>query len=230
MEKLSLKRRTQPTDATTTRSTTTASQDGQRRTGGNGGKKHFINKNGAQNRGKSFKSNGKGRFGARKGSGKSIDKSRVKALDGRITQEKYMIREDVQQSKEILAKFGDRFNFDDPKILSLDIHRVVLQINTAQGLGCSNLRLRKAITHYAHAPNYIKAYRVGAKRVDLFGKEVATVTQEEVDYRNAEVAKLREKMKARKKTDAPSTPRPQKKPYKTVRLDKNAGEAVNRNR
>ena len=123
----------------------------------------------------------------------------AKPLDNRITQEKYLEREDVQKSMQILSHFGTRFDFNDPKILSLDIHRVVIQINAAQQLGFSNVQLRKALTHYAHAPAYVKRYRIGEMRVDLFGKPVSEITKEDVFHFNKRISDLRKKMLERKR-------------------------------
>lgn len=123
----------------------------------------------------------------------------AKPLDNRITQEKYLEREEVQKSMQILSHFGTRFDFNDPKILSLDIHRVVIQINAAQQLGFSNVQLRKALSDYSHAPAYIKRYRIGEMRVDLFGKPVAELTKEDVFHFNKRMSDLRKKMLERKK-------------------------------
>lgn len=82
----------------------------------------------------------------------------------------------------------------------------------------SKTRLRQALRHYTSSWRYLKSVKAGAHRVDVDGKEVAEIDQEQADYAAKTLKESQEKFGNKNTKDAKP-----KKPYK-VKNPENKGE------
>jgi ProP effector len=73
----------------------------------------------------------------------------------------------------------------------------------------SKTRLRQALRHYTSSWRYLKAIKVGVSRVDVDGKEVAQIDEEQAAYASKTLKESQEKFGNKKPTDSDN-----KKPYK----------------
>lgn len=109
---------------------------------------------------------------------------RLLILDERVTFEKFINRECVQEALKLLRLFGDRFDFYNPKPMAKDMFKVARERLKGMQLPISNLMLRRAFKFYAESPRYAEKYVVGAMRYDLDGKPTTAITQEELSAAN----------------------------------------------
>jgi len=102
-----------------------------------------------------------------------------------------------QTNKELIAYLADKF----PKCFILKGAAKPLKIGIFQELAeqlaeddkVSKTRLRQVLRHYTSSWRYLKAIKLGAKRVNLAGEEVAEIDQEQADYASKTLKESQEK-------------------------------------
>ena len=86
----------------------------------------------------------------------------------------------------------------------------------------SKTRLRQALRHYTSSWRYLKVIKVGTSRVDIDGKEVAEIDEEQANYASKTLKESQEKFGNKKSTDKET-----KKPYKGKQSSPTASTAKN---
>jgi ProP effector len=81
----------------------------------------------------------------------------------------------------------------------------------------SKTRLRQALRHYTSSWRYLKAVKVGVFRVDIEGKDVAAIDEEQANYASKTLKESQEKFGNKKTGDKESTKAPRSKPASTAR-------------
>ncbi len=100
-------------------------------------------------------------------------------------------------SKALIAYLAEKF----PACFTLKGAAKPLKIGIFQELAeqlandenVSKTRLRQALRHYTSSWRYLKSIKVGAKRVNLQGEEVAEIDQEQADYASKTLKESQEK-------------------------------------
>ena len=121
-------------------------------------------------------------------------------------------------TKEIIAYLVERF----PACFSLEGPAKPLKVGIFQDLAqalegdenVSKTRLRQALRHYTSSWRYLKSVKAGAFRIDIEGKEVAEIDQEQADYASKTLKESQEKFGNKINKDKPA-----KKPYKGNKAD-----------
>lgn len=116
-------------------------------------------------------------------------------------------------AKEIIAYLVEKF----PACLSLEGPAKPLKIGIFQELAerlegdeiVSKTRLRQALRHYTSSWRYLKAIKKGQFRVDVDGKEVEEIDQEQADYAEKSLKESKEKFSNKNTKDNKG-----QKPYK----------------
>lgn len=116
-------------------------------------------------------------------------------------------------TKDIIAYLSEKF----PECFSIKGPVKPLKIGIFQDLAeklnedetVSKTRLRQALRHYTSSWRYLKAIKVGVSRVDIDGKEVAQIDEEQASYASKTLKESQEKFGNKKPTDTDG-----KKPYK----------------
>ena len=109
-----------------------------------------------------------------------------------------------QTNKELIAYLAEKF----PQCFILKGTAKPLKIGIFQELAeqlseddqVSKTRLRQVLRHYTSSWRYLKAIKLGVKRVDLQGEEVAEIDQEQADYASKTLKESQEKF-GHKNTD-----------------------------
>ena len=121
-------------------------------------------------------------------------------------------------TKEIITHLAEKF----PACFSIKGQVKPLKVGIFQDLSekltddetISKTRLRQALRHYTSSWRYLKAIKLGAFRVDIDGKEVAKIDEEQANYASKTLKESQEKfgnnISANKKAPENGT----KKPYK----------------
>ncbi|MCW8833415.1 MAG: RNA chaperone ProQ [Colwellia sp.] len=117
-------------------------------------------------------------------------------------------------TKDIITYLAEKF----PECFSVKGKVKPLKIGIFQDLAeklsddetVSKTRLRQALRHYTSSWRYLKAIKLGTFRVDIDGKEVAEVDQEQADYASNTLKESQEKFGNKKDQDKGA-----KKPYKS---------------
>ncbi|PKG84157.1 RNA chaperone ProQ [Colwellia sp. 75C3] len=116
-------------------------------------------------------------------------------------------------TKDIIAylteKFPECFSIKGPvKPLKIGIFQDLAEkLNDDETV--SKTRLRQALRHYTSSWRYLKVIKVGTSRVDVDGKDVAQIDEEQAAYASKTLKESQEKFGNKKATDSDS-----KKPYK----------------
>jgi ProP effector len=116
-------------------------------------------------------------------------------------------------TKDIIAylteKFPECFSIKGPvKPLKIGIFQDLAEkLNEDETV--SKTRLRQALRHYTSSWRYLKVIKVGTSRVDVDGKAVAEIDEEQAAYASKTLKESQEKFGNKKATDSDS-----KKPYK----------------
>jgi ProP effector len=116
-------------------------------------------------------------------------------------------------TKDIIAylteKFPECFSIKGPvKPLKIGIFQDLAEkLNDDETV--SKTRLRQALRHYTSSWRYLKVIKVGTSRVDVDGKDVAKIDEEQAAYASKTLKESQEKFGNKKATDSES-----KKPYK----------------
>ncbi|PKI17434.1 RNA chaperone ProQ [Colwellia sp. 12G3] len=116
-------------------------------------------------------------------------------------------------TKDIIAylteKFPECFSIKGPvKPLKIGIFQDLAEkLNDDETV--SKTRLRQALRHYTSSWRYLKVIKVGNSRVDIDGKDVAEIDEEQATYASKTLKESQEKFGNKKATDSDS-----KKPYK----------------
>jgi len=116
-------------------------------------------------------------------------------------------------TKDIIAylteKFPECFSIKGPvKPLKIGIFQDLAEkLNEDETV--SKTRLRQALRHYTSSWRYLKVIKVGTSRVDVDGKAVAEIDEEQAAYAAKTLKESQEKFGNKKATDSDS-----KKPYK----------------
>ena len=121
-------------------------------------------------------------------------------------------------TKEIIAYLVERF----PACFSLEGPAKPLKVGIFQDLAqalegdenVSKTRLRQALRHYTSSWRYLKSVKAGAFRIDIEGKEVAEIDQEQANYASKTLKESQEKFGNKINKDKPA-----KKPYKGNKAD-----------
>jgi len=116
-------------------------------------------------------------------------------------------------TKDIIAYLTEKF----PECFSIKGPVKPLKIGIFQDLAeklsddetVSKTRLRQALRHYTSSWRYLKVIKVGTSRVDVDGKDVAEIDEEQAAYASKTLKESQEKFGNKKPTDSAS-----KKPYK----------------
>ncbi len=116
-------------------------------------------------------------------------------------------------TKDIIAYLAEKF----PECFSVKGPVKPLKIGIFQDLAekltddetVSKTRLRQALRHYTSSWRYLKVIKVGTSRVDIDGKEVAKIDEEQANYASKTLKESQEKFGNKKATDSET-----KKPYK----------------
>ena len=116
-------------------------------------------------------------------------------------------------TKDIIAYLSEKF----PECFSIKGTVKPLKIGIFQDLAeklnedetVSKTRLRQALRHYTSSWRYLKIIKVGTSRVDVDGKEVAKIDEEQAAYASKTLKESQEKFGNKKVTDSEG-----KKPYK----------------
>jgi len=121
-------------------------------------------------------------------------------------------------TKEIIAYLVERF----PACFSIEGPAKPLKVGIFQDLAqalegdenVSKTRLRQALRHYTSSWRYLKSIKKGTFRIDIEGKEVAEIDQEQADYASKTLKESQEKFGNKINKDKPA-----KKPYKGNKAD-----------
>jgi len=116
-------------------------------------------------------------------------------------------------TKDIIAYLAEKF----PECFSIKGPVKPLKIGIFQDLAeklsedetVSKTRLRQALRHYTSSWRYLKTIKVGASRIDVDGKDVAKIDEEQANYASKTLKESQEKFGNKKATDSDT-----KKPYK----------------
>lgn len=116
-------------------------------------------------------------------------------------------------TKDIITYLAEKF----PECFSVKGKVKPLKIGIFQDLAeklsddetVSKTRLRQALRHYTSSWRYLKAIKLGAFRVDIDGKEVAEIDEEQANYASSTLKESQEKFGNKKEQDKAT-----KKPYK----------------
>lgn len=100
-------------------------------------------------------------------------------------------------TKEIIAYLTEKF----PECFSVKGQVKPLKVGIFQDLSekltddetVSKTRLRQALRHYTSSWRYLKAIKVGAYRVDIDGKDVAKIDEEQANYASKTLKESQEK-------------------------------------
>lgn len=122
-------------------------------------------------------------------------------------------------TKEIITYLAEKF----PACFSVEGPAKPLKVGIFQDLATSlegdekvsKTRLRQALRHYTSSWRYLKSVKLGTHRVDIDGKEVAEIDQEQADYASKTLKESQEKFGNKKQQDKEN-----KKPYKGTKGDK----------
>lgn len=128
-------------------------------------------------------------------------------------------------TKEIIAYLSEKF----PACFSTEGPAKPLKVGIFQELAeklagdetVSKTRLRQALRHYTSSWRYLKAIKLGVFRVDVDGKDVAEIDQEQADYASKTLKESREKFGNKLATD-----KSDKKSYKGNNTDKKPAAKV----
>ncbi|OUR76715.1 RNA chaperone ProQ [Colwellia psychrerythraea] len=116
-------------------------------------------------------------------------------------------------TKDIIAylteKFPECFSIKGPvKPLKIGIFQDLAEkLNDDETV--SKTRLRQALRHYTSSWRYLKVIKVGNSRVDVDGKDVAEIDEDQAAYASKTLKESQEKFGNKKATDSDA-----KKPYK----------------
>lgn len=80
----------------------------------------------------------------------------------------------------------------------------------------SKTRLRQALRHYTSSWRYLKAIKVGVSRVDIDGKDVAEIDEEQANYASKTLKESQEKFGNNSSTNKKSLEKGDKKPHQTT--------------
>ena len=116
-------------------------------------------------------------------------------------------------TKDIIAYLSEKF----PECFSIKGPVKPLKIGIFQDLAekldedetVSKTRLRQALRHYTSSWRYLKVIKVGTFRVDVDGKDVAEIDEDQAAYASKTLKESQEKFGNKKATDNDT-----KKPYK----------------
>lgn len=116
-------------------------------------------------------------------------------------------------TKDIIAYLTEKF----PECFSIKGPVKPLKIGIFQDLAekldddetVSKTRLRQALRHYTSSWRYLKVIKVGNSRVDVDGKDVAEIDEDQAAYASKTLKESQEKFGNKKATDTDA-----KKPYK----------------
>ncbi|TWX64545.1 RNA chaperone ProQ [Colwellia demingiae] len=116
-------------------------------------------------------------------------------------------------TKDIIAYLTEKF----PECFSIKGPVKPLKIGIFQDLAekldddetVSKTRLRQALRHYTSSWRYLKVIKVGNSRVDVDGKDVAEIDEDQAAYASKTLKESQEKFGNKKATDTEA-----KKPYK----------------
>lgn len=105
-------------------------------------------------------------------------------------------------TKEIIAYLSEKF----PACFSIEGPAKPLKVGIFQDLSAklvddetvSKTRLRQALRHYTSSWRYLKTIKVGKFRVDVDGKDVAEIDQEQADYASKTLKESQEKFNKNK--------------------------------
>jgi len=124
-------------------------------------------------------------------------------------------------TKEIIAYLTEKF----PECFSIKGPVKPLKVGIFQDLAerlegdetVSKTRLRQALRHYTSSWRYLKSVKLGAFRVDVDGKEIAEIDEEQANYASKTLKESQEKFGNKKATD-----KEQQKSYKAKGGDKSS--------
>ena len=125
-------------------------------------------------------------------------------------------------TKDIIAylteKFPECFSIKGPvKPLKIGIFQDLAEkLNEDETV--SKTRLRQALRHYTSSWRYLKVIKVGTSRVDVDGKDVAEIDEDQAAYASKTLKESQEKFGNKKTTDSVG-----KKPYKGKQGSTEAG-------
>ena len=127
-------------------------------------------------------------------------------------------------TKDIIAYLTEKF----PECFSIKGPVKPLKIGIFQDLAdklsddetVSKTRLRQALRHYTSSWRYLKIIKVGTFRVDIEGKDVAEIDEEQAAYAAKTLKESQEKFGNKKATDSET-----KKPYKGKQSSTTASNA-----
>lgn len=125
-------------------------------------------------------------------------------------------------TKDIIAylteKFPECFSIKGPvKPLKIGIFQDLAEkLNDDETV--SKTRLRQALRHYTSSWRYLKVIKVGTSRVDVDGKDVAKIDEDQAAYASKTLKESQEKFGNKKATDSDG-----KKPYKGKQASTEAG-------
>ncbi len=111
-------------------------------------------------------------------------------------------------TKDIIAYLAEKF----PECFSIKGPVKPLKIGIFQDLAeklvddetISKTRLRQALRHYTSSWRYLKVIKVGSSRVDIDGKAVEEIDQEQANYASKTLKESQEKFGNKKNTNAES--------------------------
>ncbi|RIY31572.1 ProQ/FINO family protein, partial [Psittacicella gerlachiana] len=113
----------------------------------------------------------------------------------RVLEDKRLKRERLEQTyQELHARFPNAFNRENVKPLSVDVHKNLFEIATAEG-PLRKSALRQFLASYIRNDEYHNAALRLKKRFNLDGEPVAELSESELDYHRQN---LRPKARPRK--------------------------------
>ncbi|MFQ3264750.1 MAG: ProP effector [Colwellia sp.] len=128
-------------------------------------------------------------------------------------------------TKDIIAylteKFPECFSIKGPvKPLKIGIFQDLAEkLNDDETV--SKTRLRQALRHYTSSWRYLKVIKVGTSRVDVDGKDVAEIDEEQAAYASKTLKESQEKFGNKKAIDSDSKKSDKGKPSPTARANTN---------
>ena len=123
-------------------------------------------------------------------------------------------------TKDIIAYLAEKF----PECFSIKGPVKPLKIGIFQDLAeklsedetVSKTRLRQALRHYTSSWRYLKVIKVGTARVDVDGKAVAEIDEEQASYASKTLKESQEKFGNKKATDSDTKKTYKSKPSSTA--------------
>ncbi len=133
-------------------------------------------------------------------------------------------------TKDIITYLAEKF----PECFSVKGKVKPLKIGIFQDLAeklsddetVSKTRLRQALRHYTSSWRYLKAIKLGASRVDIDGKAVAEIDEEQANYACKTLKESQEKFGNKKEQDKSANKSSRKSSFNSTRISADFSSSI----